>query len=107
MMTKEENYKQHIKKWQIKGGSIREYCRENQISYDIFQYWRRKKEYWQNKYNRGDNGNTETHKNSVNKKSPFIPIEIKDTRDIEVIGSVLEICVNTDGSIMIKIGQTQ
>jgi DNA polymerase II small subunit/DNA polymerase delta subunit B len=94
-MTKEENYKQHIKKWQIKGGSIREYCRENQISYDIFQYW-------QNKYNRGDNGSTETHK-----KSPFIPIEIKDTRDIEVIGSVLEICVHTDGSVKIKIGQIQ
>ena len=40
-----------------KGGNIREYCRENKKSYDIFQYWRRKKEYWQNKYNVGDTDN--------------------------------------------------
>ena len=101
-MTKEENYKQHIKKWQIKGGSIREYCRENQISYDIFQYWRRKKEYWQSKYNRGDIG-----KKNPPKKYSFIPIEIKDTQDIEVRDSVLEICIHRDGSVKIKIGQIQ
>ena len=40
-----------------KGGNIREYCRENKKQYDIFQYWRRKKEYWQNKYNAGDTDN--------------------------------------------------
>jgi len=75
-MTKEENCKQHIQRWQRKCGSIREYCRDNKISYDIFQYWRRKKEYWQNKYNAGDTDNLFISKRSLYTETSFILIEI-------------------------------
>jgi hypothetical protein len=106
-MTKEENYKQHIQRWQRKGGSIREYCRENKISYDIFQYWRRKKEYWQNKYNAGVKGSRPILEDSPPKDTSFIPIEIKDTQEIEIRDSVVEICIHTDGNIKIRVGQIQ
>jgi hypothetical protein len=106
-MTKEENYKQHIKRWQKEGGSIREYCRENKISYDIFQYWRRKKEYWQNKYNSGGQSKRSSSRKSLDNEESFIPIEIVDTPDIEIRDSLVEICIHTDGSIKIKVGQIQ
>lgn len=104
-MNGEQFYKDHILKWKNIGGSIRAYCKENQISYDSFQYWRIKKEYWQNKYNKGDKVNNLSSKNSVSKDTSFIPVEISENQDFEINGSSIQIRMEADGSIQISIGR--
>lgn len=32
-------WQQHLKSWQQKGGSRAQYCRDNQLSYHVFNYW--------------------------------------------------------------------
>ena len=102
-MNGEQFYRDHIIKWKNKGISIRAYCRDNQISYDAFQYWRYKKDYAQ-KNNLGNK--------RVSLKSPpskvsnsFIPLDIKDSKDIFRNLSGLEIRIEPDGAICIRIGR--
>lgn len=35
-------WQQHIKSWQLNGGSRAQYCRDNQLSYHVFNYWHSK-----------------------------------------------------------------
>ena len=104
-MNGEQFYKDHILKWKKIGGSIRAYCRENQISYDSFQYWRIKKEYWQNQYKKGNHASKSSFKNTVSRDTSFIPVEITESQDIQVNGSSIQIRMEADGSVHISIGR--
>jgi hypothetical protein len=104
-MNGEQFYKDHILKWKKIGGSIRAYCKENQISYDSFQYWRIKKEYWQNKNKKGNHVSESSFKNTVSSDTSFIPVEFSENQDIETNGSLIQIRMEADGSIHISIGR--
>ena len=103
-MNGEQFYKDHIIKWKNIGGSIRKYCRENEISYDSFQYWRYKKNHVQKL-------NTSRKKVPVKKlfssssSESFIPLEIRDNEDAARNLSGLEIKIESNGTICIRIGR--
>ena len=104
-MNGEQFYKDHIIRWKNVGGSIRAYCRDYQISYDAFRYWLGKKEGSQVTFNKGKQGNQLSSKNSVSKNNSFIPVEIRETGDIQVNSSLIQIRMEADGSVHISIGR--
>lgn len=86
------------------GGSIRSYCRENEISYDSFQYWRYKKNHVQ-KLNTSREKKVAVKKLFSKGSDSFIPVEIRDNEDAARNLSGLEIKIESNGTICIRIGR--
>lgn len=103
-MNGEQFYKDHIIKWKSLGGSIRSYCRKNEISYDSFQYWRYKKNHVQN-LNTSREKKNPVEKLSSKGSDSFIPVEIRDNEDTVRNLSGLEIKIESNGIICIRIGR--
>lgn len=103
-MNGEQFYKDHIIKWKSLGGSIRSYCRKNEISYDSFQYWRYKKNHVQ-KLNTSKEKKVPVEKLFSRSSDSFIPLEIGRNEDNGRNLSGLEIKIEPNGTICIRIGR--
>lgn len=91
-MAKINPMREHIEKWKESGDSMTAYCKENEISYDSFRYWKEK---------------YETEAIRLNKQgkatNSFIPIEFRDEEDN--LKTILEIRIESDGKMLLRIGR--